>query len=503
MENESDLRRYVRVLIKHRWIIIATTVLAALAALASTYAGSSRPGPPLYEATAGVLIVRIRTQVTFDPRFRTIEDSPATNYITHDAHRIALANLVRNGVVATKVAERMEEELGVEGWEPAQLLPLVRGEIVVMSADETTQSVVDASNLIQITVTFAEPEQAAWIANAWAEAYVDHINDLYGIEAASLDTIQGQVDDAQRVYERAEQALISFSATDRSADLAHQIADKEALIRQLRTAQQAVYLEASRNEQATLGEYYAAARQSRQMLENATTLRQQVLQSDGAAATANEVALLLLKAQAFAAAGELPAELDLHITLGADEPLDTAAQIAELDALIGVLSERLAEVERDIEKQSALLSSAEYYDATDSSAFDETIDGLQVEMGQLRAQLAQEQAKEKELTRARDLAWDTYSTLHLKAAELTIGAELADVEVRLASPALTASLANTTGTSGGASALAMGRSIGVAAVVGLLLGVGMAFFLHTYDPAYDSAEAIGKLFKRREEKERE
>jgi uncharacterized protein involved in exopolysaccharide biosynthesis len=498
MENEPNLRQYVGIVIKHRWIVIATTVLAALTALASTYIDFSRPGTSLYEATAGVLIVHMRTQVTFDPRFKTVEDVSAVSYISQDAHRTALAEMVRNGQVATQVAEQLKEKWGVEGWEAARLMAMVNGKVVERRDEGVSQSATSISDLIEIQVRFADPEQAAWIANAWAEAYVEHVNALYGAEAESLVAVQDQVDDARQAYEQAEQALIDFAAENQIADLEQRIAEKNTLIDNLQTGRQAVYLEAVRNEQLTLSQYYATARQLRQLLENARALRQQIQQGGTSAATANELTLIILKAEAFAAAGELPANLQLQIDLGGSEASDATSQLAELDALIEVLEMRLADLERDIQEQSALLSSGEYYTEEDSTAFNETIGDLQEEVRQLQAQLAQEQAREKELTEARDLAWDTYSTLEVKAAELRIAAALPDVEVRFASPALAPEM-GADGALAGSVPSHLSRNVGLAAVVGLILGTGVAFFLHYYDSAYDSSAAIGALFKRRRE----
>ncbi len=95
MEDELDLRQYIGALIKHRWLIVATTVLAALAAFAVSLINAPPSNEPLYEATAGVLIARMRTSVTFDSRFRTIEELPGSNYLEQDAHRTALASLVK------------------------------------------------------------------------------------------------------------------------------------------------------------------------------------------------------------------------------------------------------------------------------------------------------------------------------------------------------------------------------------------------------------------------
>jgi uncharacterized protein involved in exopolysaccharide biosynthesis len=498
MKNDPNLRQYIHALIKHRWLIIATTLLAALAALAVSLINSPPSSEPLYEATAGVLIARMRTSVTFDARFRTVEDLPGSNYLEQDAHRTALASLVRNGYVAAQVSERMKKELGITDWSPARLLTIVSSRAAQTEDNRIDQSASRdvMSNLIEIRVRFADPDQAAWIANAWAEAYVEHVNSLYSVEAESLNAIQNQIDDAYQTYQRAEQALLDFTADNEMADLEQQVAEKQALINELQANRQAAQLEALTSERLTLEQYYATIRELELLLENAESLRSQIQQGGASSATANELALALLKAEAFAGSESLPANLQLQIDLGASEPSDAAGQIAEVDALIKALEERIAEIEAAIEEQASLLSSGEYHVQDSSAAFDETIAGLQEEVRQLQVRSAQERAQEKELTRRRDLAWDTYSTLEIKAAELRIATEITDVEVRFASPAVAPVAVNAQGTSS-----KLIRNVGLATAVGLMIGIGAALFLQYYDPTYESAEAIEALFRQRRTKE--
>jgi uncharacterized protein involved in exopolysaccharide biosynthesis len=498
MENEPDLRQYIHALIKHRWLVIATTVLAALAALVVSLINAPPSSKPLYEATAGVLIARIRTSVTFDTRFRTVEDLPGSNYLEQDAHRIALAGLVKNGYVATQVSERMQKELGITNWSPARLLTIVSSRAVQTGDEGIDQSASRdvMSNLIDITVRFADPDQAAWIANAWAEAYVQHVNALYGTEAESLDAIQEQLGAAYQAYEQTEQALLDFTADNQIADLEQQIAEEQALIDELQANRQAVQLEALRNERLMLTQCYSTTRELELLLGNTKALRSQIQRGGTSGVTANELALLLLKAHAFAGPGTLPANLELQISLSENQTPDVASQIAEVDALITALEERIAGIEATIEEQVILLSSPEHHTRDDSPVLDDTIASLQQEKRQLQVALAQEQAKERELTRARDLAWDTYSTLEVKAAELHIATEIADVEVRFASPAIAPVLSNNPD-----SPSHVAGNVGLAATVGLLIGIGAAFFLQYYDPTYDSTATIKALFARRRMKE--
>jgi uncharacterized protein involved in exopolysaccharide biosynthesis len=497
MEDELNLRQYISALIKHRWLIVATTVLAALAAFAVSLINAPLSNEPLYEATAGVLIARMRTSVTFDSRFRTIEELPGSNYLEQDAHRTALASLVKNGRVATLVSERIENELGLTDWPPARLLTVVSSRAIQAEEDELNQPSTRpvTSDLIEIKVRFADPDQAAWIANAWAEAYVEHVNALFRVDAESLNAVQNQLDDAYQTYKQAEQALLDFVADNQISDLERRIATKQALIDGLQANQQATYLEALNTERLKLGQHYTTTRKLELLLENAKSLRNQIQQGGVSNTATNELALVLLKAQAFAGSETLPANLELQIILNGDESPDIADQIAEVDALIKTLEERIAETEAAIEKQADRLSNAARYTKDDSPTFDETVTGLQDDERQLQVLLAQERAREKELIRARDLAWDTYSTLEVKAAELRIAAEIADIEVRFASPAVAAIPANSYDTPS-----RLIRNVGMAAILGLMLGIGTALFLQYYDPTIDLSIKIETLFKRHDTK---
>jgi hypothetical protein len=96
------------------------------------------------------------------------------------------------------------------------------------------------------------------------------------------------------------------------------------------------------------------------------------------------------------------------------------------------------------------------------------IDRLEDEIDQLQAQLEQERAKQQELTRARDLAWETYSTLARKVEEVGIASAVTGTEVRVAIPAIEPRFPLERGTL---------RNAVVASIVGCMLAVGVAFLI--------------------------
>jgi hypothetical protein len=237
-----------------------------------------------------------------------------------------------------------------------------------------------------------------------------------------------------------------------------------------------------------------------------------------------------------------------------------SAQRADVEALIGVLEDRIAEMEKVIEEESAALLGGEGYEFLSSSApltdtlsvaireqypelfelgeltslteaiphdnplaaaaaqkseallqlkeletlpgyiaaaapLTQAIDKLQEELRGLQADLEKEQAVKQELTRARDLAWETYTTLARKEAELGIATQTGGTEVRLATLAVPPQYP-------------VGpkkkQNVAIAGAMGLMLGTFGAFALNFLGPEYDPGAVIdgyvgkvGRLFGRK------
>jgi uncharacterized protein involved in exopolysaccharide biosynthesis len=255
-------------------------------------------------------------------------------------------------------------------------------------------------------VKSGDPEKAADIANAWAEAYVDYINGLYTGTSQSPDELRTQADDAKKGYEEKQRAWESFVSNNRLNELQRLIEDKELLV-------------------------------------DVKYLREQIAAgiSTPASAAANSLAIILLQAKAFI---ELPAELQVSLdTLpGLDASIE--GQLRDIDALILTLESRTGE------KRG------------------QSVDELQKEILQLKGEHVQESARERELKRSRDVAWETYTTLDNKTIELEVASQVQDVAVRVAVaatvPELTTARPDIT-------------SVGIAFALGLIISVFAAFGL--------------------------
>jgi capsular exopolysaccharide synthesis family protein len=114
------------------------------------------------------------------------------------------------------------------------------------------------------------------------------------------------------------------------------------------------------------------------------------------------------------------------------------------------------------------------------------VNQLHQEVNQLQARVEQENATKQELTRARDLAWSTYTTLSNKVAEASVAAQARGSVVRLAVPAITPQ-----------TPVGPRKTVNtlLGLVVGLMLGVGAAFLLEYTDDRISRTDQVTALLK--------
>jgi succinoglycan biosynthesis transport protein ExoP len=273
MEDEIDLRKYIDVLLRHWKLIVSITVIAVLVTGLVSFLM-----PPTYEAEVAVLVIKGRSEITFEPKYVT--------YFQEDiaSQRRALVALVKSSAVAIPVIKQLEDELEPAEKRPESILDKVQ--------------VREQGDLIQIVVRSTDPEKAAAIAGTWGNCYQSYVNSLYGGVCQSPGELQAQANAARNEYEEKQKAWEDFLRENRVDELTQQVADKELL-----------YDVKSLREQISAGS------------------------SSSASVAANGLALILLQSSAFA---ELPAELQVSLDrLSALNP-----SLKDIDALISTLEAR-------------------------------------------------------------------------------------------------------------------------------------------------------------------
>lgn len=160
---ELDLRQYLRVLWRRKWIVALAAAVLATAA----YMNAARR-PELYQAAASVLVERSLAENIFSP--------VQGGGVFVDPQR-ALANQIRI-IQSSAMAERVQDRLGYTAG-------------VSAGADSQTDT-------ITITSVDGDPARAAAVANAYAEEFVEYRRTAgIGDTAPAEAEIQRRIDESQ------------------------------------------------------------------------------------------------------------------------------------------------------------------------------------------------------------------------------------------------------------------------------------------------------------------
>ncbi len=367
-EDEIDLRAYFDVL-RRRWLlVIGIPVVAVLVAAVLSFFVL----PPQYEAIAGVVILKARTDVQFEPKIRTELNEDVK------ARREALQAMVTSRAVAAQVIERLGEQLPAKQRQVDPLLDSVSSKLT--------------GDLLTIQVKDTDPDLAANLANTWAETYVTYVNPLFSDVAQTPETLAPQVKDAEANYQAAEQALVQFLADNPIQRLQREVDDL----------------------QRRINKQYADLRALDNLIDDVKVLQAQLAQgmaSSMPTTVGNSLAAVFLRARAFTvtSGAQLETQLQLDPAAWAITPQDAMSWQRELDVLLTTLQMRRDELNRVVQN-------------TD----------WEQQLLRLQSELEHQQARQKELTDSRDLAWDTYSSLRRKYAEVKVATEAPDLQVSLA-----------------------------------------------------------------------
>ncbi|MDP2660971.1 MAG: hypothetical protein Q8R28_09605 [Dehalococcoidia bacterium] len=493
IEDEIDLRKYVLLLVKRWRFMRDVLVVVALATLFFGLTGAG--GAPQYQATAGLALVKSKTEVNLEDKIKTISPDTAALALAAPAQSSSnrsstLASLVQNQLVAREVVKTMSDRLPPVLRDPEVLAGMIQGQVR------------KGTDIVDVIARGDDPVLVTDIANAWAVAYESYVNRIYSGVGISVGSIDQNVAAARADYERARDALLQYDAEDKTFQIQRDIDYRKGVIGALQTTRQVAITTIltktvevqtdimGKYQSAALGMFalpttkevddkisqltvlYANKVKLQQTLLDAQTLRDQASKSP-AGADSNSLALLLIKAQ-LATAGGLPSGLQLQVGAQSSGGGGSAAQVSDLDALISTLNSRLKEIQAAIDVQSTELklgggiqvtkiggldSSTNPFvaqaqklagdllqlqgmdgvlaniDSEKGSPLTETLDRITSEVRQLGADLAREQYRKKELTQDYDIAWQAYSTLQGKAQEMDISAKLPGNEVAFVSPA--------------------------------------------------------------------
>jgi hypothetical protein len=346
-----------------------------------------------------VLILPSRSQLTFDQRFVTNNATLGTDAASR---RQALVALASSPAIETQVLPKLPAELVGKDYQPGALARRL--------------SITSEGDLLHIEAGAPDAQAAQLLAEAWAQAYVHTVNDLYGRDTAMLRELENQLGGAQKRYDQAQHDLETFIGSSQIVQVQQQISMTVELLNGSVQSTQKLYVQ-----------YLDQARALEATLHDAETLRQQMAagQTEG---LANALVALALRARA---AGSVQLPIDLRF----DDPAAFArsgATLADLDALIGVLRQR-----RDaLMEQSRLLAQAIGDGKNEGSGLPPALqDTYAKRLSALNQQYEQQTAQVKLLEQRRNLALDSLSILQRKLDEQRVALGTPEVQVRFISAA--------------------------------------------------------------------
>jgi len=326
MEEEIDLREYVRVLLRWwKWIVGVTVVAAAVATAVSFLQ------PTSYEATATVAWRRVSTGAT---------DSDASQGKAGAVPDISLSDLALNTDVVEALASQLKPlPEGVRG--SADL----RG---VLRASAST----DGSR-VQLAARAAQAEEAARLADAWASVVVAKASQAFREDSnQEAETLRARAKSAWDGVAKAEQALAGYEARSQLAVLEARRASVEQDLRDSLAEQRDVAraIQQVRDLRGRLASLPADAR-----VEPADALTALMLQAQMAGVTGGSqpAAHVQLGDAAMASVGQTVGEatafLDRLVARLTSTNDRLAANIAGLEPQLLTLQQQVqqAEVERD------------------------------------------------------------------------------------------------------------------------------------------------------------
>jgi succinoglycan biosynthesis transport protein ExoP len=417
------LREILLIMGRRAWFLALGVVIGGL--IAYWQVTSS---PVLYEADAGVVLVRRSTEVKLEPRFQTsIIDELNTTDRTNSGLQ-TLASLVTNEAIARAVFREMQDSLPSRVATPQDLLRFISAEV--------------RNGIIRIKARAPDPQFATDLANTWAEHYAQYVNRLYAGQVVNTD-LGTQVEDARRRYQEAQAALVAFLKEDQTATLTSRLQERQATLNRL--------LQLRAEERAgNLQRLYERRQQAQNVLGDALVLRD-LLSAPGSSAAnaANTLALLSLQVNAIESGVSPTVSLDADGTKApslaqtgrnlqftftprtlSDVAVSAEALRADLDNLIVVLQNRIAAYEAEIAELTRTSV------GENASGLDPELQALFAEVASLQAQIAEQKSRREQLENERNRLWESYNLMANASQEVLLTTSTNDGTVlRFAIPA--------------------------------------------------------------------
>lgn len=497
MNEQNYLRYYVQLVLNHWRLILLTVVIAAAVAATVTAVRAD-----VYEARATVAMLRLRTEVQFDPRIQTVSDYDLTTG-NIGSRKEALLALVTSNEVIQRVLEQLPEGLlsAEHGFDD------LKGMIEVETVGD----------LIHLTIQHPDPQAATIIANNWVQIYEKYVNTVYsntqGAATNNNDVAsQEDISNAFQDYEAAQGALEDFIATDSTVTLEREIAIRETLLDSYQQTLAGMQANPVITNQELLASYYNELKQIDIWLADAQSLLNQVESNSGSpsAALNNSISLLLLQSRIFGTDPQRPRETltmtseletssiyldnrsELPLQINVDNMPAESITPEDVNVLISVLeSRRQAAQERIASLESTIQGATDgQVSMPANTPLIQRVEGIENEITSLQSSLEKQRAKRLQLESTRNRMWETYQVLWASRAEEQITTSTPGAEVRVADLAMVPSTPTGSG---------MLQNILLAAVAAAIFSTGVLIVADWWKGLPESEQRAAKVIATQED----
>jgi capsular exopolysaccharide synthesis family protein len=227
-EQPIDLRKYVEIVLKRKWIIL----LVFVTAVAVTAIFTMRQ-PKIYSASTS-LVIESSAPAVLGEQVREAVDLGTGSYWFSKEFYETQYKIIKSRQIAERVVEalglnhdfkflgidKLPPELQAKALEKADAAGIVQGMIIVQPVKD--------SRIVNITIEDTDPERAAILANTVANSYKDNnLNRRTEASKDSADWLQDQLADLRTKLAGSELALFNFK---RENDLVYTTLDNKQTI---------------------------------------------------------------------------------------------------------------------------------------------------------------------------------------------------------------------------------------------------------------------------------
>jgi capsular exopolysaccharide synthesis family protein len=211
-DDTIDLRQYAAMLLRRRWVILPVFVAVIVGTLVYTVRQ-----PKVYQAVCTIIIDSAAPRVLDAQQVQDVVESGAGGWMSRDYYETQY-KILTSRAVATRVAERLGlgsnlRFLGLESVKDAAEQERLRAAADAVGAVQRRLRVepIKDSRVVRLVVEDGDPELAAVIANAFADAYVTESLAVRSTTTQSASTwLEQQLADLEVKLETSGRALFDF-----------------------------------------------------------------------------------------------------------------------------------------------------------------------------------------------------------------------------------------------------------------------------------------------------